>query len=42
MGLFNWSVAKSGLIFIMPSLAIIIDPWLGRLTDKHGTFGFPF
>lgn len=39
MNLFNWTAAQSGLVFIMLSFSILIDPWIGRLTDVHGCRG---
>jgi MFS family permease len=39
MELFNWTAAESGLIFVMLSFSIIIDPFIGRLTDAHGCRG---
>lgn len=39
MKLFNWTAAQSGLIFVMLSFSILIDPWIGGLTDVHGCRG---
>jgi MFS family permease len=39
MKLFNWTASQSGLIFVMLSFSVIIDPYIGRLTDVHGCRG---
>jgi predicted MFS family arabinose efflux permease len=36
MGLFNWTPAESGLLFILLAFSIILDPYIGKTTDIKG------